>query len=191
MAIIAGLGALSLILGGLQLPSLRPALGEIYVPVIASALISVILGITCASLLESPLTVLERTAARDLRPARAFALAAVTLPAVALCAASALLHTDNGALLREPGHALAALGLSLLCLRRMPLPLAWCLVLAYALMCLVTGGALPSVSALFLFDATGTWPRFVAAVAVWVLGGLAYVFGAPRPVQVGEEHWWE
>ncbi len=190
IVIIAALGVLSATLGTVQLPSLQPVLGNVYVPLLAGALIAVVTGIAAATLLDSPAPILERTAARDLRPARATAVAGVTAYGLVLLEAGAAIHPAQGALLREPGHFLAGLGLTLLCLRRMPLPLAWCVVLAYALASLLAGGALPAWSGLLLFDATGTWSRFVACAAIWTVGALSYIRTPPRAVNDDEQPWW-
>lgn len=190
MAVLAALAALSLTLGTLQLPSLQPVLGDVYVPLLASALIAVVTGIAAATLLDSPAPVLERTAARDLRPARATVVAGVTAYGLVLLEVGAAVHPAQGALLREPAHFLAGLGLTLLCLRRMPPPLAWCVVLAYALASLLAGGALPAWSGVLLFDATGAWPRLLACAAIWTVGAFAYIRTPPRPVGTDEQPWW-
>ena len=160
-------------------------------PLVASALISVVAGVTGGSVIDSPEPVLERTSARDLRPARAIALAMVTAYGIILLVPGALIYPEYGALWREPAHFLAGLGLALLCARHLVLPLTWCVVLAYALACLLIGGALPAYSWLLLFDATGTWPRLGAAAAVWLVGSLSYVINAPRPSGSDDQHWWQ
>lgn len=189
--VLTALAALSVMLGTLQLPSLRPAFGDIYVPVLASALIAVVSGIVSATLLDSPLPSLERSAARNLLQVRATTLLSLTSFGVMLVEFGAFIHPAQGALVREPAHFLAGMGLMLLCLLRFTPPTGWCIVLSYSLGCLLAGGALTNLSSFLLFDATGTWPRLVSALVTWCLGAIGYVRAAPRPDSAEEPLWWQ
>lgn len=189
--VIGVLGMVSIALGALQIPSLQPVLGDVYVPLLASALISVVMGIASATLLGSPVPTMERTASRDLRPSRAFALAGLALYGVALMAISAAIHPENGALFREPAHFVGGLGLALLCMRWVAVPLAWCAMLAYALACLLAGAAFPRLEGVMLFHPVGSWPRLVVSVVVLLVAGALYVVNPALPASYDDQQWWQ
>ena len=173
------LGLVTAAVGSARIPALPPTFGQEYVPVLALAVMPVIMGITCATLLESPSRTLGRTSARNLAPHRAhYALIICGLALILLLGGAAL--PQEKPYLLVVTHFAAGLGLSLLITRSLSDTVAWLIVPTYALLSLMAWQAADAWRPVLLFAAYPTNWTVAACSAIGAFGVATHVVSRPR-----------
>ncbi|HRA07741.1 MAG TPA: hypothetical protein PKV13_14200 [Propionicimonas sp.] len=173
------LGLVTAAVGSRRIPALPPGFGQEYVPVISLALMPVIVGVTCTTLLESPARTLERTSCRGLAAHRSLYALIICGLAIMLLLGAATLPEEKPYLLVAT-HFAAGTGLSLLITAWLSDTFAWLLVPTYALLSLMVWQAADSWRPILVFGPYPTQWSVAVCCALGALGVATHVTRRPR-----------